>query len=228
MKCQISGSSQSHSALTLNYIKAFDLVVDVKSHMPQYHPMANEAHVRIDEGIKRPQKRKMRQDARRSPISKQVIPWQQHDPEKRKAIILEAPERILRGETTTEIAHSYEIPPSTLRAWLVGNPDAELARGAMLAQELMAKIEAIDASQDALSLAQAREGFKAWSWIAERREHRLYGAKQEVTVTNEVTIEAVLDGQACALLAKLVRPSVVIDAHCSAITPDLPSVSDDS
>ena len=32
-----------------------------------------------------------------------------------------------------------------------------------------------------LRLARAREEFRAWSWIAERREARLYGQKQEVT-----------------------------------------------
>ena len=190
--------------------------------------MANEAHVRIDEGIKRIGKRGMRQEARRSPASKGLIPWRQHDPEKRKAIILEAPERILRGETTTEIAKSYQIPSSTLRSWLVGNPEAEEARGAMLAQELMVKIQEIEGATDALTLAQAREGFKAWSWIAERRESRLYGQKQEVTVREELKLEVVLDGEACALLAKIRPKTVVIDAQCSAQKASLPFIPDDS
>ena len=91
----------------------------------------NEAHVRIDEGIKRPKKP---QEAHRRPRTASVIPWARLDPKKRASVILEAPGRILKGETTTEIALSHNIPPSTLRAWLVGNADAEEARGAMLAQ----------------------------------------------------------------------------------------------
>ena len=177
--------------------------------------MANEAHVRIDEGVKRG--KQLRREALKQPRSKKGVFLSQLDPEKRKAIILEAPERILRGETTTQIAQSYDIPASTLRSWLVGNPDAEQARGAMLAMELTTKIGEIENANDPLSLAQAREGFRAWSWIAERREARLYGQKQEVTVKQEVRIETVLDGEACELLGKMLAQSVASNTHCTAI-----------
>ena len=139
-----------------------------------------EAHIRIDEGVKRGN-RELRREALKQPRTKTGVFLSQLDPETRKAIILEAPERILRGESTTQIANSYGIPPSTIRSWLVGNNDAEIARGAMLAMELMMQIEAIESATDPLSLARAREAFRAWSWIAERREHRLYGQKQELT-----------------------------------------------
>ena len=161
-----------------------------------------ESHVRIDEGVKRGP-RQIRHKARREPASRELTPFQHLDPNKRSQIILEAPERILKGETTTQIAESYGIPASTLRSWLVGNVEAEQARGAMLAQELMSKIGEIESSTDALSLAQAREGFKAWSWIAERREHRLYGAKQEVTVKTEEHISLVLEGDVAGLIERL-------------------------
>ena len=163
-----------------------------------------EAHVRIDEGVKRG-KRQMRQDALQQPRSSKGVFLSQLDPAKRAEIILEAPERIMRGESTTKIAETYGIPASTLRSWLVGNPDAELARGAMLAMELMVKVEEIDTASDPLSLARAREGFKAWSWIAERRESRLYGQKQEVKVDIDmtVTVEHSLAEEAKTLIAKI-------------------------
>lgn len=160
-----------------------------------------ESHVRIDDGLKRG-KRQMRQDARKQPKSKNGTFLSSIDPEKRSSIILEAPERILKGETTTQIAQSYNIPPSTLRAWLIGNQDAEAARGAMLAQELMIRAEDIDNATDPLSLAQAREGFKAWSWLAERRESRLYGMKSEtkIDIDYHVTVDASLSESARLLL----------------------------
>ena len=137
-------------------------------------------HVRIDEGVKRG-KRQMRQEARSEPASTDVRTYTVLDPQTRSQLILEAPERIRRGETTTQIAKSYGISPSTLTAWLVGDDRAEEARGAMLAQELIAKAEDIETAPDPLALARAREGFRAWSWIAERRQARLYAQKQEVT-----------------------------------------------
>ena len=35
-----------------------------------------------------------------------------------------------------------------------------------------------------MPLARAREGFRAWSWIAERREARLFGQRHDVTITH--------------------------------------------
>ena len=84
----------------------------------------------------------------------------------------------------------------------------------------MLRISDIENAQDALTLAQAREGFKAWSWIAERRESRLYGAKQEVTVTNVIQIDSVLDGQVDKLLERIAvshKPSQVIDLPSDAV-----------
>lgn len=103
------------------------------------------------------------------------------DPARRARIVAETPERIRRGQTTTQIALEHGIPPRTLRSWLLGDETVENARGEFLAQELSIQIEAIENADSPLPLARAREAFRAWAWIAERREARLYGPKQEVT-----------------------------------------------
>ena len=165
------------------------------------------AHVRIDDGVKRG-KRQMRQEARSEPASKDMRAFTILDPKTRSQLILEAPERIQRGETTTQIAKSYGISPSTLKAWLVGDDRAEEARGAMLAQELVAKAEGMESAPDALALARAREGFRAWSWIAERRQARLYAAKQEVTGKDggPLQVQIVRFGQTLEGEATIVQP----------------------
>lgn len=154
--------------------------------------MANEAHIRIDEGIKRPDKRKMRQEARKSLKSangENLRMTRQYTPEMRSQAILAVPDAILSGKTPKDVALAQGIPISTLYSWILGNENVETARAVLIAYELAAKTEGIDTANDALELARAREGFRAWSWIAERRESRLYGQKQEVTVGVDVRIE---------------------------------------
>lgn len=107
-------------------------------------------------------------------------------------LILGVPEAIRGGMTTTEYAEKHNIPLSTLKSWILGNETVEEARGLMLAYELALKTVEIDSAKDALALARAREGFRAWSWIAERRESRLYGARQEVHHTGTVTVSNAL------------------------------------
>lgn len=137
----------------------------------------NEHHYqRIDKGTKRD----YRALARRQPRSAEgtFLPI---DPEKRARIVAEAPGCIRRGETTTQLADRHGIPARTLRHWLIADESVESARGDFLAHELACRLQDIDDATEPLPLARAREAFRAWSWIAERREARLYGLKQEVT-----------------------------------------------
>jgi len=182
-----------------------------------------EAHVRIDEGVKRG-KRKTPQNGLESPRSIKGTYLPIYSQEKRTAVILSVPDAIRNGQTTRQIAEQHQIPLSTLQAWIVGNPDVEEARGAMIASELCIRMGEIDTAEDPLGLARAREGFRAWSWIAERRESRLYGQKQEVKVDIDmtVTVEHSLAEEAKTLIAKIrgSKPSPVID-----LTPEEPDLT---
>jgi hypothetical protein len=142
----------------------------------------NEHHYqRIDKGIERKQ---IRREARQQPRSSKGVFLPICSADRRSEIILSIPERIKNGETTREIAAAEGLAWSTLKSWLVGLPEVEDARGLFLAQELVSRADDIDLAKEAgdpLALACARESFRAWSWIAERREARLFGQRQEIT-----------------------------------------------
>ena len=165
------------------------------------------AHVRIDEGLKRPEKLskeerlRIRQEARSRPLSTGKV-WTHYDPQVRAQAILDVPKAILAGGIPKDVAEKYGIPLSTLHSWIIASDDAEVARGLMLASELMLRIEQIDTANDALELARAREGFRAWSWLAERREYRIYGQRQHIELETQPlsTVDKELLGSAQELL----------------------------
>lgn len=84
-----------------------------------------------------------------------------------------------QGMSTEEIAKAYNITGRTLRNWLIAHPDAEQARADYLTGKLMDAVDAIDSADDIFPLARAREQFKSWSWIAERRLPSRFGQKSE-------------------------------------------------
>jgi len=142
----------------------------------------NEHHYqRIDKGTKRD----YRALARRQPRTEKGMFGIIHDPEKRKAALLDALESLPAGESTEVIGARHGIPGSTLRAWILADETldqgATSARRLFLASELSLRIEDIEKASDPLTLARARESFRAWSWVAERRESQMFGQKQEHT-----------------------------------------------
>lgn len=169
-------------------------------------------HIRIDEGVKRgpkklnrEERKELRKEARQSPRSARGTFLPACTTEQRKAIVEAIPDQLLAGKTTTQIAEEHGLAPSTIRSWIIGNPDVEQARGLMIAQELASSIEEIQDASEPMALARGREGFRAWSWIAERRESRLYGPKQEVAVTidHQVAVEHSLTTGASELLGRI-------------------------
>ena len=136
--------------------------------------MTSEAHVRIDEGVKRGPRRKVD----RHPKAQTFL--SAYSLETRQRAVNDAIEALERGETTEQIAARHNLPGRTLRAWLLGDDKAESARSRMISYELARTISDIGEAQDPLPLARAREEFRAWSWIAERRESRLYGQRLSV------------------------------------------------
>jgi hypothetical protein len=101
--------------------------------------------------------------------------------QKRSEIIEAALPRLESGETTDAIGASYGIPGSTIRSWLLSDERADKARCVFFAGELTAARDDIKVADTPLSLARAREDFRATSWLAERRLSHLYGPKQEIT-----------------------------------------------
>ena len=146
----------------------------------------NEHHYqRIDKGTKRD----YRALARRQPRTSKGTFGLLHSPEKRQAAIQDALNSLPAGESTDLIAARHNIPGSTLRAWILADEtldsQANSARRVFLSHELSLRAKDIDTAQDPLALARAREAFRAWSWIAERRESRIFGPKQETRLAVE-------------------------------------------
>ena len=162
------------------------------------------ANKRIDAGIKRGPRRPV---DRRPKAALTGLFVSKHSPEERSQIVLDAQQSLLAGETTEQIAERLKVPGRTLRYWLLDDPNTEIARRALINGELARTLEEMREakhSDSPLPLACAREEFRAWSWIAERRESRLYGQKQEVNHTVTVPQAEGLLSDALQLLS-LVR-----------------------
>ena len=150
-------------------------------------PMTDSSpHKRIDAGIKRGPRKQI--DRRpKAALTGQFI---SKTPEPLKQQILEdCLASMLQGETSDQIAARHGIPGRTLRYWLLDDPRADQARRQLINGELTRTLEEMREAKDSdspLPLACAREEFRAWSWIAERRESRLYG--QRLAVENQSVI----------------------------------------
>ena len=183
--------------------------------LKSYPLMANEAHVRIDEGIKRGP-RKPKEAPRRSPkadLGGWLIPADLNPHE-----VLE---RYLTEATTSQIASQYGLSRKALVKWLRQVVPEEwkqvqLVRAHVNLETGEEGIDTAEIAESAISLACARERIKAAQWRLQALD-KDYQPKQEVTVVNEVRIETVLDGEACALLGKMLAQSVVSNTHCTAI-----------
>ena len=152
--------------------------------------MALLEHIRVDEGIKRGTRIKLKKD--RSPKGQWITAY---TPEARKAAVEDALEALQRGETTDQIANRHGMPGVTLRTWLIADPRTDPARAVMVAAELSRTLQDMQNAQEPLALARAREEFRGWSWIAERRVPALYQAKHELTVNTVPVFNVMLATQ---------------------------------
>ena len=155
-----------------------------------------------------------------------------YPPELQAKVILECQERIANGETPEQIAARHGIPGRTVLYWLLGDEKAEQARGLLIASELARclvymrkptkeELEEEGEQDGPLRLARAREEFRAWSWIAERREARLYGQKQEVTHNiQQPILNITVIQMAAQALQTPVDNSVVAEQLPQCTTPD--------
>ena len=101
----------------------------------------------------------------------------------KQSVIRAAIPLLQQGASTDSIVQKLGLPITgrTLRNWLIECPDAEQARAHFLSGKLAESLEEIETADDALPLARAREKFRSWAWVAERRLPHLFGAKQEIT-----------------------------------------------
>jgi len=184
-----------------------------------------EAHLRIDEGIKRgPRKPKAPNTALQAPqrtLSVALRPLHNLSPEDRQRIANSVLERYINGEQVAAIAPEHNLSDVTIYALLLREHEgtwSDIQKARALAR-LERSQEQLKTADDALSLARARELVRSAQWELERLLSRLYGQKQEVKVDIDmtVTVEHSLAEEAKSLIAKIrgkpvsVLPNTPID-----------------
>lgn len=130
-------------------------------------------------------------------------------------------DRLLADETMSAIAKSLQVSRSGLNQLLLREAESEwrtvqIAR-ALSAMEL-AKERLEAAGGDALSVARARERLRAAQWELERLWSRVYGARQEVTVSTAPILHIHLgaDVGAAQHVALLQRDPACLDSDSDA------------
>ena len=116
----------------------------------------------------------------RDPKTKRYLPIMPAD--QRNAIIEDALESLKRGERTEDIGERHGLTGACIRQWLLADDRADQARGVYFAGELAKARDEIQGARDPLSLARARESFRAVAWLAERRNARQWGQQSHVTI----------------------------------------------
>ena len=94
-------------------------------------------------------------------------------------------ERYIHGEQVSSIAGDYQTSDVTIYALLLREHEgawADIQKARALAR-LERETKNLEVAGDPLSLARARELVRAAQWELERLLNRLYGQKQEMTVT---------------------------------------------
>ena len=176
-----------------------------------------EAHIRIDEGIKRGPKVQRRPGPgklRRSPQTGQVqaIP-PDLDPDEVLA-------RYLTEQTTSQIAQSYGITRKSLVAWLRDVRPQGWKRVQLIRAHDRKEFgnEGLESAADALSLARARELVRSAQWELQSTDPD-YAPKQQVTVDYSVRIDPALIGRAAELLDQMrdVTPTNSVPDHNAAL-----------
>ena len=132
----------------------------------------------------------------------------------RSKIAQEVLERYIHGEQVQDMAADYKTSDVTIYALLLREHEgawADIQKARALAR-LERHTRDLAEAPDPLSLARARELVRSAQWELERLLHRLYGQKQEVSVTVNTDLGERL---------RRARERVVDAEHCS--IPALPS-----
>lgn len=139
-----------------------------------------EAHVRIDEGVKRGPRRKP-SDVERQARNEAGKFLTRYSPETKQKAVDQALTAIECGARVDDIADKHNIPRSTLYSWLVGTDAAKL-RTQFFDGQTMRNLVEIRAAETPLDLARAREELSGWLKVAAVRDPSSFGPKQHVTV----------------------------------------------
>ncbi len=139
--------------------------------------MDSAAHKRIDEGVKRGPHQHL------TAPSGKLHPSRQYPLEVKQHAINDAQSALLAGETTLSIAKRHSVTVHALRFWIMQDPSTSQLLRDLVDSEMIACLGDLEDARQPIQLAGARERFRAWSWLAERRDAVRYGAKVDVQHT---------------------------------------------
>src|SRR3990167_2028344 len=164
--------------------------------------VSNEAHIRIDEGLKRGPKLKVRKPRVHGTAGQPALYPHRLEPrpgEPVNPLTVIPPdldpdqvlERYLTETTTSLIAQEYGVSRRTLTRWLTQQrPDqwrqVQLLRAICRKEDADEKMEI---ACDALALARAREQLRSGQWDLERLDPNTWAQRQQISVKNEPLAE---------------------------------------
>ena len=175
-----------------------------------------EAVKRIDYGVKRG-KRIKPSDLERKTRDEAGKFMTLYSPELKETALTNALAALECGARVEEIADSHGIPRSTLYSWLVGDERASRLRTQFFDGQVTRNLIEIRGAKSPLDLARAREELAGWIKVAERRDYKSYGQKQEVAITvdHNHEISKALEDKISDLLLKVRGEQPAID-----VTPE--------
>lgn len=137
-------------------------------------------HVRIDEGVKRAERKPVQPMAHR-PSNGQFLPKLPEDFDANGVL-----QRIANGERASDIAREMGVHPSALYHRFASDARYVQARKHGSAVRLDCAEREIETADSPLTLARAREVHRAVAWRASVEHPEAWGPKQEITHTHTI------------------------------------------
>ena len=187
--------------------------------------MGNEAHIRIDEGVKRGPRVKIKPaDLERNARDEAGKFLTVYTPELKERAITDALIALEAGARVETIADRHGVPRSTMYSWIIGDERAQKLRTQFFDGQAARNLCEIRAAPSPLDLARARHELDGWIKVAERRDPKSWAPKQELSI--EITgdlgdrlrraRERVIEGEVVKTVA-VQHEAQVIDSDSDAV-----------
>lgn len=185
--------------------------------------MSGEAHIRIDEGIRRGKRAKIQPAALERKTRDEAGKFlTRYTPELKAQALQEALSALEGGGRVEAVAKRLQVPVSTMYSWLVGCEQAAKMRTQFFDGQVVRNLQEIRSAREPLELARAREELSGWIKVAERRDPKSYALKQEVVHSGTVTFSHALQ----EISQRRLGPSAVqLPQSTIDITPEQPKES---
>jgi transposase-like protein len=182
-----------------------------------------EAHVRIDEGVKRGKRRKP-SDIERKARNEAGQFLTRYSPELKKAAIDDALLAIECGARVEDIATKHNVPVSTMYSWLVGT-DAGRIRTQFFDGQAARNLAEIRVAAGPLELARAREELNGWLKVAAVRDPGAYGPKNHVVIEHTGDLgERLMRARERVIEAQVIDPPKALDSSVDTTSEEAHSI----